>query len=607
MASARTLAGGLLGLIVATGVGCGFLRLLGPIPGRYRLAAALLSGVAVIDWAVGLVLFLGGGAGAVKFLGLAAVAVAIGLLMTSWRNLRIVLAHDLLTRVGRWFAALIVAVAALNLLIAIAPSTKIDELHYHMLIPLRVLRDGGLHLYRQPFEAAIFPQTAFQLGLTLEHAAGFPEAGNVVSWGLGIALVLLVAGVAGDLTSNPTAGWMTGAISAVGLYPAVWHVASGPQALGDLATVFACLLALLPDSLAGEWKPAAKLTLICLAAYVAASTKISNLPVDVAITIVGIYRAKRSLGSWRASGIAAAVWGAFYGPVLVWTTMQCGSPFGLASASLFRSRYFGPETLAKLDFARSVGPNGLWAHLSWLMPSFSMGVVAAFAIVAVAAVRRRGIFMIVAVLVCGQFTLIDWLLPHEFRFLGGLEYVVLILAAWGFWPSSPGAWLARNGWVVFAAFCLPWMAVQFYYARPFLRMDAGIETRASFLEKYVAFADDFQILDRILPADAVLYVVNTRLPSYYAPRPVIFTLQDLRRRRPLYRFIVGEDAPSPQPGLACAETVYKNDDAVVETYRTPGKTPQHGALLVERCTLQADAVQDSRTHPASSANSLALR
>ncbi len=592
----RTLAGGMLGLVVAAGIGCGFLRLLGPIPGRYRLAAALLSGVAAIDWAVTLILFLGGGTGTVKLFGLAVVVVGISLLPASWRNLRIVLVPDLAARAGRWFAALIGGVAAINLLIAIAPSTKIDELHYHMLIPLRVLQDGGLHLYRQPFEAAIFPQTAFQLGLILEHAAGFPEAGNVVSWGLGMALVLLVAGVTGDLTGNPTAGWMTGAISVVGLYPAVWHVASGPQALGDLATVFACLLALLPDSQAGEWTPAARLTLICLASYVAASTKISNLPMDAAITIAGVYRARRSLGFRRALGIASAVWGVFYGPILVWTTAQCGSPFGLATAALFHSRYFGPATLAKLEFARSVGPTGLWTHLSWLVPSFSVGVVAALAIVAVAAVRRRGIFIAAAVLVCGQMVLIDWLLPHEFRFLGGLEYIVLVLAAWEFWPSSPGAWLARNGWVVFAAFCLPWVAIQLYYARPFLRVDAGMETRASFLEQYVAFANDFRALDRILPADAVLYVINTRLPSYYAPRPVIFTLEDLRGRRPLYRFIVGEGSPSPQPALACGETVYKNDNAVVETYRTPGRVPQRGALRVERCAVQAVAVQDSRNN-----------
>ncbi len=587
MGAIQTIAGGMLGLMAATGMDCGILRLLGPIPGRYRLAVALIGGIAFLDWTVTIVLFLGGGVGSVKTVGLFSAGIGFVLLLASWRNVKTLLVPELATRAGRWFAASIVAIAGINLLIALAPSTKIDELHYHMLIPQRILQDGGLHLYRQPFEAAIFPQTAYQLGLTVGHAFGFPEAGNVMSWGIGLALVLLVAGVTSDVTGNSTAGWMTGAISAVGLYPAVWYVASGPQALGDLATVVACLLALLPDPQAGDWKPGAKLTVVCLAAYTAASTKISTLPVDAVITMVGVYRASPHLGRGRALGIASAVWTAFYGPILAWTTVQCGSPFGLATAALFHSHFFGPETLAKLEFARSVGPQGLWTHLSWLAPSFSAGVVAAFVIVGIAAVRRGGALRIVAALVCGQGILIYWLLPHEFRFLGGLEYAVLILAAWEFWPSSPGKWLIRRAWVAFIALCLPWLGVQVYYARPFLMVDAGLQSRAAFLERYVAFADDFRVLDRVLPKDAVLYIVNTRLPSYYAPRPVIFTLEDLRGRKSVYRFTVGEDAPPADSSLVCAETVYHNDHAVIETYRTPGREPHHGSIRVEHCTVRA--------------------
>lgn len=589
MAAIGTIAGGMLGLLAATGIGCGFFRLSGRVPGRYRLSAALLGGVALLDWAVTNALFLGGGVGSTKILGLSATGVGLCILLASWRSMKTAIVPELATGVGRWFAASIAIIAVLNLFIAVAPSTKIDELHYHMLIPQRVLQDGGLHLYRQPFEAAIFPQTFYQLGLTVEHALGFPQAGNVLSWGIGAALVLLVAGVSCDLTGNSTAGWTTGAISAVGLYPAVWHVASGPQALGDLATVVACLLALLPDSQAGDWKPAAKLSIICLAAFTATSTKIANLPLDALITIVGVQRATPHLGWRRAVGIASAVWIALYGPVLIWTTVQCGSPFGLATAALFHSKYFGPETLAKLDFARRVGPQGLWTHLTWLAPSFSAGVLASFAIVGIAAVRRGGIFRIVAALVCGQLALIYWLLPHEFRFLGGLQYVVLILAAWEFWPSSFGKWLIRNAWVSFVSLCLPWIALQIYYARPFLKVDAGLESRAAFLERYVAFADDFRALDQILARDAVLYIVNTRLPSYYAPRPVIFTLQDLRSRNPVYRFAVNEEPSLSDPSLSCSETVYKNDNAVIETYREPGRVPQLGSLRVEKCTVHAAA------------------
>jgi hypothetical protein len=114
-------------------------------------------------------------------------------------------------------------------------------------------------------------------------------------------------------------------------------------------------------------------------------------------------------------------------------------------------------------------------------------------------------------------------------------------------------------------------------------VDAGIKSRDSFLKEYVAFTEDFRALDRILPTDAVLYVVNSRLPSYYAPRPVIFTLEDRRGRGPLYRFTVGSNPPSPQPSLSCTDAVYENSNAIVVAFRTPGRASEHGALKVERC------------------------
>ena len=368
MFAVETLAGGLLGLIAALGIGAGFTRMLGHIPRRWRLAASLVSGVAIIDWAVMLVLFLGGSVTAVKIVGVGAAVLGSILLVVSWNHLSFVPALKILRNSDRWFVAIVVAACTINLFIALAPSTKIDELHYHMLIPKRVMEDDGLYLYRLPYEAAIFPQTAYQLGLTAEHAAGFPEAGNVVSWGLGVALILLVAGVATDLTGSATAGWMTGAISAVGLYPAVWWVTSGPHALGDLSTVTACLLALLPDSQTAGLKSKARLILICLAAYAAVSTKISNLPVAATITLIGVFRGAAELGMRKAAGIALAVWIAFYSPIILWTTLQCGSPLGLATATLFHSHYFGAGRNCQDKCRKGFGPEGLDADPSLACP-----------------------------------------------------------------------------------------------------------------------------------------------------------------------------------------------------------------------------------------------
>src|SRR5208282_2053676 len=100
--------------------------------------------------------------------------------------------------------------------------------------------------------------------------------------------------------------------------------------------------------------------------------------------------------------------------------------------------------------------------------------------------------------------------------------------------------------------------------------------------EHVAFSNDFRALGHLLPRNAVLYVVNTRLPSYYAPRPVIYTLEDLRGRGPLYRFTVGDDAPPPLHSLSCSETVYQNPETFSVVYREPGRAAVHEPLKVER-------------------------
>jgi hypothetical protein len=257
---------------------------------------------------------------------------------------------------------------------------EINELHYHMLVPKRVLEDGGLHLYREPWVAAI-PQMAFQLGLSAVSAAGFPEAGNVISWGLGVVLVMLIAGVVADNAASRMAGWLTGAIAAVGLYPAVWHVTSGAHALGDLAIAVGCLWALLPRDQLGELGSRAKLVLICLASCTAASTKLSLLPLALVLTGIAVIAASKTDGWIGFAAIAAAVWAVFYGPALVWTMKQSGSPFGPATAAMFHSTFWDARTLEHMR-ASHLSQDGWRPIIEWMLPSLSVGIVAAFAVLA---------------------------------------------------------------------------------------------------------------------------------------------------------------------------------------------------------------------------------
>jgi hypothetical protein len=197
-------------------------------------------------------------------------------------------------------------------------------------------------------------------------------------------------------------------------------------------------------------------------------------------------------------------------------------------------------------------------------------------------------------LVVLQVSLIAKLLPHDFRFLGGLQYGLLAAGAVALRPLLRAR--DRFKWVAGALLLLlgPWLAAELYYARPFVTFAFGRTTRQDFLRRYVAFTVDFQALDKVLPRDAKLYVPESRMPADYAPRPVIFTLADWERRTPLYRLLeepFGEpfdvSVLEPQTGLTCGKVVYRNPDAIVLAYRTPNQEPERAAVVVQRCVAES--------------------
>jgi hypothetical protein len=64
---------------------------------------------------------------------------------------------------------------------ACLPSTKIDELFYHQLVAQRIVMDGGMVFYRQPWEAAMPSHLIYNFSQVPLVYGGFPDAANVVS------------------------------------------------------------------------------------------------------------------------------------------------------------------------------------------------------------------------------------------------------------------------------------------------------------------------------------------------------------------------------------------------------------------------------------------
>ena len=174
--------------------------------------------------------------------------------------------------------------------------------------------------------------------------------------------------------------------------------------------------------------------------------------------------------------------------------------------------------------------------------------------------RAVGLLLLVV-----QASIITFLVQVDLRFLAGIP-VGLAVAGASYTPES--LWKAlgsRRGMVLSCGLLLaPWLAVQCYYARPFLAVSVGLRSRTEFLMMYTAFRTDFLRLHELLPGDAVLLLPALRLDapdstrpiffdfhldSVYAPRPIVFHVADLPPGRPVFLMALGAQEPTRPPGI----------------------------------------------------------
>lgn len=463
--------------------------------------------------------------------------------------------------VPRLAVGLLVAAAAINLAAAVVPSSKIDELYYVNLFTSRLIADHGLVAYRLPIESAMLLQMTYAAGAAPLHALGFPDAMNVVSWSLGLTLVWSGWRLLRDEGVRDALPYIIVAAIPVGIYPLVFHVTAGSHALGDLALASAILaLALAPRLIAaaGSVSYAFLMSLLC---WSAASAKLSLFPISLALlAIAGL----PLLHEKRLQIVAAlgSAWLAFAVPIALWDWRHVGSPFGPVLSDLLGGSFFASGTLeAFAALTRQSGPlpqllldDGVaYAAAIWL-------AVAGFFL---ASNWPRSFRISAAVLLAGQVAIVIWMLPHHPRFLGGLPYGLAICFA-----LRPPLWLAGHARALSAAAALavlPWLAGQLVYGAQFVPRALGLEDRTAFLRQQIALFDDFQRLDKILPADAVLFAPDLRPPAAYAPRPIFFDVADLPAGRPAFLMTVA-DAAMPNAVTVGAE-IYANPDARIVVFR----------------------------------------
>jgi hypothetical protein len=482
--------------------------------------------------------------------------------------------------------AIVAAAVLINALVALAPSTKIDELYYHMLVPSRIVSDGALQFYREPWLGAIGAQMVYQISAAPAHAMGFPDASNVVSWALSATLLWFAWQI---IRANAnTLTWATICVASlcVGIYPALWHVTGGAHAMGDLAMAAAIVAFCLRERLLAALPSSTYSAMFSIFLLSAATSKVSLVPVCGVLLCAGFWPLVKSgppIVQLRVALAGAVPWVLFYCPLVWWTWTHSGSPFGAILAGLFETPIYSHSWLQKtFQFERDTGQLPLsmirnaaigYSPLIWL------GSIASIFTSDLAKSRR----LFLACLLALQCLLIYWFLPYDVRYLT-LHYGLFIVFAF-FGPRVIQERLgsARVLFVAASVFLIPWLAIQFYYAKQFFLVSTGLE-KNSFYQRYVAFYSDYVELDRLLSKDTVflLLVPRFRISAVYAPRPIYFDPADVPAGKPVALITLQDTAHASDllNKYKIGDEIYEDSRAVIVAYRTPGRAPLFGALKV---------------------------
>lgn len=482
--------------------------------------------------------------------------------------------------------------AAVLLLAGSAPESRSDEIAYHALVSARPLVDGGLHFYPLPWEASVLPQMLWHFASIPLYAISGSAAAGVTS----ASIALLLAWAMGRLMQ-----WQTGsdALAAVAAfitlasgYSIVFFTTTGPHAFGYLA-VFVAVTAV---GWSSEIRAAAGARAYALAVAVgcggAVASKITMLPVAAVVSCFALVDIARDASVTRER--SSAVWVALVPAVCLlvpalWTWAAAGSPLGALTARLFHAPTFDAETLSAYEGTRELFADRFqWRFEAayWSLP-LVLGALLALWIEPVPARRLRW------QLIGGcQALLIIFVLPHEIRHFGGIQYPLMAsgLASLAVRARARGYSFERVA-KVGAVAALPWALFVLWVASIYLPLAGGRMTAEEFLRRYSGLQIDYEVLDKTLPRNAVLligrsrsdslqYAWYSRPPVYYAPRPVLFTTSQAAGHEHVYVLYLGAGAqgtrgavpvdPWLPAGSFLGPLVYSNPEARFYPSRTPG-------------------------------------
>ena len=475
---------------------------------------------------------------------------------------------------------LLIIAFCLIILSSAAPSSKADELYYHMLIPKNLAIDHSLIYYSRPFPSTSYVQMSYQIMCVIFFILGIYDGGNVLSACFAIELIIFLL----SFLKRDSPSWMSIFLTQVICCPfaIIWFTTSGSHSLGFLSSAFvAAGLLFLDKSLNINGYYIAILSAFSTAILL--STKISFAPfifVSLIILIKYLFSKKRKL----ATLITLIPFIFFVLPLLIWTWYFSGSPLGTILAGKFGPSIYNVNDIQN-EFQESISLNKTTLNklIYYYLPSYSpiYWLSLIFPFIFIIYDKRKfylSLFMIVI-----QLLFVVTMLFFDLRFLGAIPIAITAISLTKIINHKFVINYNKFLFITVIIITLPYFLFQIYYSYPFIKVSISLDSIESFKQKYIPFYNDFANLSHLIPTDAkIIWCGPMRLNQASAP----WKFYDLKATElnkliaPVYFFAVGKECDIEAKGWKKGKLIYQNNSAIIETYRYPNKLPKIDNLSV---------------------------
>tara|TARA_Y100001970_G_C14259267_1_gene878362 strand:+ start:11411 stop:13192 length:1782 start_codon:yes stop_codon:yes gene_type:complete len=459
-----------------------------------------------------------------------------------------------------------------RVLLSIIPSTKIDELAYHMLIPMRIFEDQGLFYYNFPWEGAIWPHMHYQFIGPPFYSIGYPDSLNIITLGIFISIIYISAFLIFKKNRNIELSLWASVLISSGLYSAVDLTTNASNAFLMIASICSLLILCKPSDYIPSFELRSFSIYFSLLVLAICGSKISMVP--IAIVLVMFYF-KLVIDYWSFKELKKAIlyisipFLVFYLPLLIYTWIQSGSPFGPMLASVFSGKEAIYDPLLK-SYSGELGYQGnLKEIIFFLLTKWSPLIWISWLIIPNKKINLRAKLTFLFIILI-QFFIIWFILPDKPRHFGGFQYCALIICFIDIFPHF--YYKLKNFLIIIFLFMsLPWVGLDIYYSFPLI-YKAFFKTEI-FKKDYIPFYEDFSKIDNLIEKDAQILVKGTRLNAFHSPRKLFMSELDIRDKKlPTYLFLVGINPNSLMKNFTLSPVLYQNSEASRYCYRTPGKS-----------------------------------